>query len=233
MQGITLLLADDHNVVRQGLRALLSLQPHFEILGEAATGREAVALTEKLLPDVVVMDLAMPVLNGVEATRQITRASPSSRIIVLSAYGDDKYLDAVISAGAAAYLLKSAAAKDLTEAIHEVHKGKPYFSPEIARRLRKRRRTNASAAEQFQESPAGKLSVREAEILQLTAEGFSNKEIAAQLKISARTSKNYRRSIMVKLNIHSVVGLVHYAVRNGIIEMRPAANLLNSRLAID
>src|SRR5712671_6831949 len=136
MQKITVLLADDHIVVRQGLRALLVAEEDIEIVGEADNGREAVQLVKKFLPDVVVMDIAMPVLNGLEATRQITRTIPSTKVLVLSSYSDDEYVQQLTEAGAAGYLVKQTAANDLLKAIREAHKGNAYFSPAIAKRLR-------------------------------------------------------------------------------------------------
>jgi len=224
MRRITLLLVDDHNVIRQGLRALLRFEPNFEIVGEAASGREAVALAQRLSPNVIVMDLAMPLLNGMEATRQIIRAWPRTKIVVLSAYDDAKYVEPVIAAGAAAYLRKDAAANELIAAVREVVSGKAYFSPEISRLRQK----HASEGDHQRKEPLEvKLSFREAEVLQLIAEGFGNKQIASELNITVKTAQNYRRSIMVKLNVHSVVGLVHYAVRTGIIEMHPTRSILN------
>src|SRR5256886_13161198 len=136
MEKITVFLADDHTVVRQGLRALLSSEEDMEIVGEAENGRQAVQVVKKLLPDVVVMDIAMPVLNGLEATRQITRTVPSAKVLVLSSYSDDEYVQQLTEAGAAGYLVKQTAANDLLKAIREAHKGNAYFSPAIAMRLR-------------------------------------------------------------------------------------------------
>jgi len=218
MHVITLLLVDDHNIVREGLHALLCLQPNFKIIGEAATGRDAVKLTKKLSPNVIIMDLAMPRLNGMEATRQIIHVAPAARIVILSAYDDDEHVEPAMAAGAAAYLLKTAAANDLADAIQQVHSGNAYFSPAIAERRRESQDDSLS-------DEHATLSLREAEILQLIVEGFSNKEIASQLRISNKTTENYRQSIMAKLNIHSVVGLVHYAVRHGIIEMRSVKDI--------
>src|SRR6266403_2082705 len=180
MSNITVLLVDDHNIVRQGLRALLRAEGDITIVAEAQTGREAVQLAARLLPQVVVMDLAMPLLNGFEATRQILKAVPSTKVVVLSTYGDDDHLQQAIAAGAAAYLLKQTAAADLTKAIREVARGNAFFSPSIAKRLRER--TCQLAVEgQPPKAHSVELTSREAEVLQLIAEGFANKQIAAEL----------------------------------------------------
>jgi DNA-binding NarL/FixJ family response regulator len=229
MPTITLLLAEDHNVVREGLRALLRLEPDFTIIGEAATGREAVRLTLKLSPNVIIMDLAMPLLNGMEATRQIIHAAPAAKIVILSAYDDNEHVEPAIAAGASAYLLKTAAAGDLAEAIQEVNNGNSYFSPAVSERHREKR----PPADHYGDVNASRptLSFREAEVLQLIVEGFNDKEIAFELRISFKTVRNYRQSIMAKLNIHSVVGLVHYAVRKGTIEMRSAKTIFTASIS--
>ncbi len=226
MSKITLLLVDDHNVVRYGLRALLSSEPDFEIVGEAASGREAIALTEQLKPNVVVMDLAMPLLNGMEATRQITRASPSAKVIVLSAYYDDQHIERALAVDAAAYLLKQTAATDLIRAVREVHKGNAYFSPAIAERLREKRCTSYDYPE-GQPAPAPQLSVREAEVVQLIAEGFLNKQIADELNLSVKTVEKHRQSAMRKLNLHCIADLVRHAAERGVIETRSLKAILN------
>lgn len=223
---IKLLLVDDHNVVRYGLRALLSSEPDFEILGEAASGREAVTLAEQLKPEVVIMDLAMPLLNGMEATRQIKRASPSAKIIVLSAYYDDEHVQRALAVEAAGYLLKHTATSDLINAVREVHKGNAYFSPAIAQRLREKVAPPEPSAE-TPPAPMPELSVREAEVLQLIAEGFLNKQIAGELHLSVKTVEKHRQSVMRKLNLHCIADLVRHAAGTGFIEMRPAKAILN------
>ena len=170
MQKITVLLADDRIVVRQGLRALLIAEEDIEIVGEADNGRQAVQLVKKFLPDVVVMDIAMPVLNGLEATRQITRAVPSTKVLVLSSYSDDEYVQQLTEAGAAGYLVKQTAANDLLKAIREAYRGNAYFSPAIAKRLRDHCR-EALAGGQALKRRSDYLTAREAEVLQLIAEG--------------------------------------------------------------
>src|SRR5438270_2598964 len=217
MQKITVLLADDHIVVRQGLRALLMAEEDIEILGEADNGRQAVQLVKKFLPDVVVMNIAMPVLNGLEATRQITRTVPSTKVLVLSSYSDDEYVQQLTEAGAAGYLVKQTAANDLLKAIREAHKGNAYFSPAIAKRLRDQCR-QAFSSGQIIRRRSDYLTTREAEVLKLIAEGRANKQIAAELCISIKTVEKHRQQVMNKLNIHDVAGLTRHAIAKGIIE---------------
>jgi DNA-binding NarL/FixJ family response regulator len=222
MSNISVLLVDDHNIVRQGLRALLIAEGDITIVAEAQTGREAVQLASKLHPEVVVMDLAMPLLNGWEATRQILKAVPTTRVVVLSTYGDDEHIQQAIAAGAAAYLLKQTAAADLVKAIREVKKGNAYFSPAIAKRLREQTIRTDPEGNEAPKSPEAELTPREAEVLQLIAEGFANKQIAAELGLSVKTVEKHRQQVMHKLNIHDIAGLVRHAAEKGIIELAPA-----------
>ncbi|HZV35883.1 MAG TPA: response regulator transcription factor [Verrucomicrobiae bacterium] len=217
MQKITVLLADDHTVVRQGLRALLVVEPDIEIVGEAETGRQAVIMAKKLLPDVVVMDIAMPLLNGLEATRQITKQLPDTKVLVLSSYSDDEYVQQLTEAGAAGYLVKQTAANDLLKAIREARKGNAFFSPAIAKRLRDQCR-EAFVSGQPVRKRNDYLTSRESEVLQLIAEGQANKQIAAELSISIKTVEKHRQQVMNKLNIHDVAGLTRHAIAKGIIE---------------
>ena len=216
MKKIAVLLVDDHAVVRQGLRALLEAEGDIAVVGEAQNGREAVVLTKKTLPDVVLMDLAMPGLNGLEATRQIVRNVPSAKVLVLTSYGDNDYVAQLMEAGATGYLLKQTAAADLLKAIREVRGGNPFFSPAIAKRLRQQRSTALAGGEQNPRS--GKLTSREAEVLQLVAEGLANKQIAAELSISIKTVEKHRQQAMDKLNIHDIAGLTRYAMSKGWVE---------------
>ena len=213
MQKITILLADDHNIIRHGIRALLTLEADFEIVGEAITGRQAISLTEQLSPNVVVMDLSMPLLNGMEAARQIALNCPETKVIVLSAHDDKEHVGQAMVAGAAGYLLKLTAAQELIEAIREVNKGNVYFSPQVAKRLR-------DAADPF--APRVKastvLTVREAEVLQLVAEGFVNKQIADELHLSIKTVEKHRQSMMHKLNLHCIADLVRHAAAKGVVD---------------
>ncbi len=216
MKRIGVLLVDDHTVVRQGLRALLQSVEDLEIIGEAENGRQAVMLARKTPPDVVVMDVAMPLLNGAEATRQILKLVPTAKVLVLTSYGDDECVEQLLEAGAVGYLLKQTAANDLIRAIHEVQRGNAFLSPPIAKRLRKHRQDAFASGQPAKKS--GDLTCREAEVLQLIAEGFSNKQIASELGISIKTVEKHRQQVMNKLNIHDVAGLTGYAISKGMVE---------------
>jgi len=217
MEKIRVVLADDHTVVRQGLRALLMSEEDIEIVGEAENGRQAFQLVKKLLPDVAVIDIAMPVLNGLEATRQITRSVPSTKVLILSSYSDDEYVQQLTEAGAAGYLVKQTAATDLLKAIRETHKGNAFFSPAIAKRLRDQCRESFVTGQPVKRR-SDYLTTREAEVLQLIAEGRANKQIAAELCISIKTVEKHRQQVMNKLGIHDVAGLTRHAISKGIIE---------------
>jgi DNA-binding NarL/FixJ family response regulator len=222
MKKITVLLADDHTVVRQGLRALLQSEPDIEIAGEAETGRRAVALARTLRPDVVVMDIAMPELNGLEATRQIVREAAPARVLILSSYNDEEFVHGSTEAGAAGYLLKQASVKDLIKAIHEIRNGNAFFSPAVSRRLMDRYRDILTRGGEARK-PSG-LTSREAEVLQLIAEGNGNKQIGAELGISIKTVEKHRHRLMQRLDIHDVAGLTRYAISKGMIETSAAAS---------
>ena len=215
--SISVLLVDDHNIVRQGLKALLTCEPDIHVVAEAQTGREAVQIAGKIHPEVVIMDLAMPLLNGWEATRQILKVAPSAKILVLSTYEDIDHVQQAIASGAAAYLIKQTAASDLVKAIREVRKGNAYFSPPIAERLRERTYQGGAEAKP-QQVPEVELTLREAEVLQLIAEGFANKQIASELGLSVKTVEKHRQQVMNKLNIHDTASLVRHAAAKGIIE---------------
>jgi DNA-binding NarL/FixJ family response regulator len=216
-QRISVLLADDHTVVRQGFRALLEGQSDIVIVGEANSGREAVELARKLRPDVVVMDIAMPKLNGLEATRQITKSVPSAGVLILSSYNDDEYVQQLGEAGAAGYLLKDTAAANLLNAIREVKKGNACFSPDISKRLLEYyRETHLRRAPG--RGSAAPLSSRETEVLQLIAEGEASKQIADELNLSLKTVENHRQRLMKKLNIHDIASLTRYAIAKGVIK---------------
>jgi DNA-binding NarL/FixJ family response regulator len=217
MPKIRVLLADDHVVVRQGLRALLAAEDDIEIVGEAENGRQAVQLAKNLLPDVAVIDIAMPVLNGLEATRQIVQSLPATKVLILSSYNDDDYVQQLTEVGAAGYLIKQTAANDLFKGIREAHKGNAFFSPSIAKRLRDRCR-DAFASGRPARRRGDYLTTREAEVLQLIAEGRANKQIAAELCISIKTVEKHRQQVMNKLGIHDVAGLTRHAIAKGIIE---------------
>lgn len=222
MKPIKVLLADDHTVVRQGLRVLLEADPEISVVGEAESGREVVQMAKALLPDVVVMDIAMPLLNGLEAMRQILRETPSIRVLILSSYGDDEYVHQVTAAGGAGYLLKQSAATDLLKAIREARRGNAFFSPAISRRMLEQYRNSFTRGTSVKRGTTV-LTSRENEVLQLIAEGKPNKQIALELSISIKTVEKHRQQVMNKLNIHEVAGLTRYAIAKGIIQ--PDASL--------
>lgn len=215
MRTIRVLLADDHKVMRSGLRLLLSQQPDLVVVGEADDGRQAVALVNSLKPQVVVMDIGMPNLNGVEASRQITQSNPGTSVVILSMHADETYILRALRSGARAYLLKDSAESDLLRAIHAVVEGKSFFSPAVSKVLleeyvQKLQRTGA-------EDSYDLLTPREREILQLVAEGKSNKDVANLLNLSVYTVETHRANMMEKLNLKGVPELILYAVRKGII----------------
>jgi DNA-binding NarL/FixJ family response regulator len=212
---ITVLLVEDHAIVREGIRKLLEAEPDFQVVGEATDGRMAVDMTQKLRPDVVIMDIAMPLLNGLEATRQIRRKVPGARILILSAHGDDAYIEHLNAVGAAGYLIKQTSCHILAKAIRAVHRGDTFFGPSIAKRLREQAPDGPGKTQGKQ---FAKLSSRETEVLQLIAEGQPNKQIAAELGISVKTVEKHRQSVMDKLRIHDTAGLTRYAIEAGIIE---------------
>ncbi len=219
MKRITVLLAEDHPIVRVGFRALLQHERDIEVVGEAETGRQAVQLTRKLRPAVVVMDIAMPLLNGLEATRQIRRDFPDTKVLILSAHSDDAYVEQVTALGASGFLLKQTSSDNLATAIREVQKGNTFFSPAISKRLHGRKQRSLDREGQFKQK-SNRLSSREVEVLQLIAEGKPNKQIAAELGVSFKTVDKHRQHLMAKLNLHDVSGLTRYAISTGIIESR-------------
>ncbi len=215
MRTIRVLLADDHNLIRAGLRLVVAQQPDFQVAGEAENGRQAVALAEQLKPDVVVMDIKMPDLNGIEACHQIRETLPDTQVVMLSMHSDEAYVLRALKAGARAYLLKDSAEADLARAIRAAVDGKSFFSPAVGKVLledymRKLQRTGAEDSYEL-------LSPREREILQVVAEGKSSKEIANLLNLSVYTVETHRAKIMQKLNLRSMPELILYAVRKGII----------------
>ena len=214
---ITVLLAEDHTIVREGLRKMLEIEGGFEVVGEAQDGRQAVALAKKLRPNVVLMDIAMPRLNGLEATRQLLKAVPATKVLILSAHGDDAYVMHSTESGAAGFLLKQTSARAMCEAIREVHKGKTFLSAEVSRRLRQLKGGFPSRAGRSR-LRSSRLSSREVEVLQLIAEGLANKQVAAELDINIKTVEKHRQRLMEKLKIHDTAGLTRYAIGAGIIE---------------
>jgi len=212
-----ILVADDHTVVRAGLRTLLESRPGWQVCGEASNGREAVEQAARLRPDIVVMDIGMPLLNGVEATRQIRRVSPETEVLVLTMHESDEMVAKVQEAGALGYILKDVADSTLLSAVEMLRRHKPFASGRVARSFARPGSRRAESPEHGDRA-RGRLTQREREIIQLLAEGKSNKEVAGVLGISVRTVETHRAKIMLKLDLHSVVELVHFAVRNNIIE---------------
>jgi len=217
VKRIPVLLAEDHTLVREGLRLLIELDGDIEIIGEAKTGREAVQMATSLRPDVIVMDIAMPLLNGLQATRQILKVLPTTKILILSAHSDPEYVQQVVKVGAAGYLIKQSSGDIVAQAIRELKNGKTFFTPSIAKRLKA----------DYQKSPDGvglqkrrstELTTRESELLQLVAEGHVNKQIASELGISIKTVEKHRQHLMEKLDIHDIAGLTRFAIAEGIIE---------------
>jgi len=215
MKKLRILLADDHIVMRTGLRALLERQPDLEVVGESENGHEAVELAAALRPDVVVMDVGMPVLNGIEATHMISSKHPTTAVVILSMHADESYVMRALRAGARGYLLKDSAAVDLISAVHAVSQNKSFFSPRVSRILAEdyvRVLKQKGAVDSYD-----LLTSREREILQLLAEGKANKEVATTLNISPYTVETHRSHILEKLNLHNPAELILYAVRKGII----------------
>lgn len=214
MKPITVLLADDHTILREGLRALLKTENDMIVVGGARQGFEALELAIKYKPDVIVMDIAMPLLNGLGATQRILEVLPDTRVLMLSAHSDDPYIDRALQVGAAGFLIKQTSAECLSTAIREVNKGKTYFSAGIAKRVEQR---NSERSKIKNESVKG-LTAREREVIQLIAEGAANKQVAAYFGISIKTVGKHRQHLMDKLNIHDTAGLTRYAIAHGIIE---------------
>jgi DNA-binding NarL/FixJ family response regulator len=216
MKPIRILLADDHTVVRKGLRMLLESQPGLTVIAEAADGRSAVSLAEQDPPDVVVMDVAMPMLNGIEAARQITAKLPQVAVVFLSMHSDESYVLKALKAGARGYLLKDSAEHDLIHAVRAVAQGKSFFSPAIGKMMVEDYMRELQ--ERQIEDTYELLTTREREVLQLLAEGKSNKEVAAVLNLSLYTVETHRGNILQKLNLHSGAELILYAMRKGVIQ---------------
>ena len=213
--SLRILLADDHTVVRQGLRKVLEERPDWVVVAEAGNGRDAVKQAEELKPDVAILDVAMPLLNGIEATRQIVKRSPGTRVLVLTMHADEAYVNQILKAGATGYLLKDSADVDLIQAVAAVSQGKSFFSPGVARLMLDdyvRQLADKGITDRYES-----LSEREREIFQLIAEGKANKEIAIILSISPSTVETHRARIMEKLDLHSAAEIVLYAVRRGVI----------------
>jgi DNA-binding NarL/FixJ family response regulator len=217
MKRITVLLAEDHTIVREGFRKMLELEDDFEIVGEAQDGRQAVALVKKFHPEAVLMDIAMPLLNGLEATRQLLKAVPTTKVIMLSAHSDDAYVKNATDSGAVGFLLKQTSAHDVCRAIREVQKGKTFFSPSITKHLNHLNPQSLGRTGAFSKK-AAELTSREMEVLQLIAEVKANKETASELGIGIKTVEKHREHLMEKLDIHDTASLTRYAISAGIIE---------------
>jgi len=213
MNKITVFLCDDHAIFREGLRVLLQADENIEVVGEAANGHQAVAEVARLHPDVVLMDIAMPLLNGIEATRRITLAAPSTKVLTLSSYSDDQHVQQALNAGASGYVMKETASRELVHGIHDAANGNAFFSPLIAGSLLRRWKSRKS-----QPNPSLALTDRQKDVVQLIAEGHSNKQMAALLFISVKTVEKHRQALMDKLNIHQVATLTRYAVSQRLVE---------------
>ncbi len=225
MKPITVLLAEDHTIVREGLRKMLELETCLEVVGEAQDGRQAVVLAKKFRPAVVLMDIAMPLLNGLEAMRQILKALPATRVLMLSAHNDDAYVANATESGAAGFLLKQTSAHDVCRAIRQVQKGKKFFSPAVSKRLDHLNPASPDRRGSLNKK-AALLTSREMEVLQLIAEGEANKQIAAELDIAIKTVEKHREHLMEKLDIHDTAGLTRYAIGAGIIESSVQVTIL-------
>lgn len=214
---ITILIADDHKIVREGFRMLIEDDPDMKVIAEAANGREAIACTLALHPDIVLMDIAMPQLNGLETTHQIMKALPTAKVILLSGYTDDAYQERAIEYGAKGFINKQASVQEIREAIRDVHHGKDAFSTSN-RPQRDRHHPPVSEQNRGKSVPLKRLTPREQEVIQLIAEGYANKLIARTLKISVKTVEKHRESLMVKLDLHNAASITRYAINAGIIE---------------
>lgn len=216
-KNITVFLADDHTIVRQGLAKILNGEPDFQVVGEAENGMEAVDMVEQLKPDIVLMDIAMPILNGIEATRQIKKVSPQTKVIILSMHSHDYYINELFRLGASGYLLKNAAGADIIKAIHAALNDGTYLSPSISRRVIED--YVSLKKKSFDEEMYSKLSNRERQVFQMIAEGRSTKEISKILYLSPSTVKTHRANIMEKLQLDSISGLIQFAKRLKIVDI--------------
>jgi DNA-binding NarL/FixJ family response regulator len=224
MNKITILISDDHTIVRAGLRLLLEAEGDILVVGEATNGQQAVQETKRLRPQVALLDLAMPLLNGVEAARQIIREVPGTKVLVLSAYNDDQHVRQAVQAGVTGYLVKETAADDLLLAVREAAQGNAFFSPSIGQRLLAQWRGRFLNPGQAK-ADALNLTSRQAEVFQLIAEGYLTKQIAAVLSLTIKTVEKHRESLMNKLDIHNIANLTRYAIASGIIESGAGPNL--------
>jgi DNA-binding NarL/FixJ family response regulator len=217
VKKITVVLADDHVMVRQGFKSLLADEPDIDVVAEASNGRQAVQLAQELRPDVVVMDIAMPLLNGFEATCQIMSDAIPSRVLILSAYDDDEYVHQLTEAGVSGYLIKQTAGSDLIKAVREIAKGNAFFSPSVLKRLLELYSKSSTKGRTFRRA-MGQLTSREHVVLQMVAEGHVNRQIASTLGLSVKTVEKHRQQLMDKLDIHDIAGLTRYAIAHGVVE---------------
>ena len=219
MSKILVLIVDDHKILREGLRSLLNRNSDIQAIGEAENGKDAIALCKELKPNIVLMDLDMPILNGIETTKIITKDFPQSRVIILSMFPDHEYVQSALNAGAKGFLVKDTAADDLIQAVRVVNEGKAFFSPSVSKIIVESMYTDESKLK------GEVLTSREKEILQQVAEGKTSQQIAEQLFISKSTVNKHRENIMTKLKIHDIVGLIRYAIQKGIISDKKPKNL--------
>ena len=210
---LRLLLADDHEVVRRGLKTLLEMQPGWQVVGEAMTGREAVEQVRSLKPHVAIVDMSMPELNGLEATRKIAKLAPGTQVLILTQHESEQMVQAFLTAGARGYVMKSDAARDLVTAVDSVRQGRPFFTSKVAQMV-----LEGYLAALATSSPRNVLTPSECQIVQLLAEGNTNKQVASALNIAVKTVETHRAHIMKKLKLRSISDLVHYAVRNNMLE---------------
>ncbi|MBI4319033.1 MAG: response regulator transcription factor [Chloroflexi bacterium] len=217
MSKIRVMLADDHTLLREGIRVLLEAQPDIEVVAEAADGRQAVAKAHELKPDVVLMDIGMPAMNGLEATKQIKRNDPDVQVVVLTMHDNEEYIFQILNAGAAGYVLKRAAATELVSAIRAVHEGESFLHPAVAKKVIQEYLRRGEGSDE--QEGIDRLTDREREILKLIAEGHTNQAIADELCLSVKTVQTHRTHIMEKLGMHDRTELVKYAIRTGLIEL--------------
>ncbi len=228
MKRISVLIVEDHQMVREGIHMMLKLEPDMNVVGEATNGREAVKLALELQPNVILMDVAMPGLNGLEATRQLMKALPDTRIIILTAHSDDAYVKCAVDAGAVGFLLKQDSGHNVCLAIRQVQQGGIYYSSSIAKRFIRMNPQSLNRSGK-KERKVNLLTSREMEVLQLIAEGKANKETAVELGISIKTVEKHRGHLMDKLDIHDTAGLTRYAVTTGIIESSVQIRIINEQ----
>jgi DNA-binding NarL/FixJ family response regulator len=217
MRKTRVLLAEDHTIVRKGLRSLLETQAGIEVIGEAEDGREAVVQVEQQRPDIVLMDITMPGLNGLEATRQIKKRFPEVKVLILTVHSDEEYIRQILRAGASGYLVKQAAPHELISAIEAIQRGESYLSPSVSKKVVQEYVQHATGS--AEEDSCERLTDREREVLQLIAEGNSTRDIAELLHTSVKTAETHRARLMGKLDIHSTAELTQYAIRKGVISL--------------